>query len=94
MNKTLDDLSHADSSKKQVEIMTQLMQRCSADDIYWISRIILKDLKIGLRHEKVLPIYHKDALDLYNVTSNLREVCRELADPTKSMGSNIFRVSA
>ena len=72
--------------------MTKLMQRCSSDDLFWIARIILKDLKIGLRHEKVLPIYHKDALDLYNVTSNLREVCKELQDPNKSMGSNIFRV--
>jgi len=70
------------------------MQRCSADDIFWIARIILKDLKIGIKHEKVLPLFHTDALDLYNVTSNLREVCRELQDPNKVMGSNIFRLFA
>ena len=45
--------------------------------------MILKDLKIGLGHETVLKNYHPDALDLYNVTSDMREVFRELADKDK-----------
>jgi len=93
VNHFLDELAEAEG-KKEIEVMTRLMQRCSADDIFWIARIILKDLKIGIKHEKVLPLFHTDALDLYNVTSNLREVCRELQDPNKVMGSNIFRLFA
>ena len=58
----------------------------------WIAKINLKDLKIGLKHEQVLPIYHPDALELYNVTSNLREVCTELQDKNKLMGTNVYRV--
>ena len=93
INKFLDELSNAQDFKVKVAMMTSFLKRASAEDLRWTLRIILKDLKIGLKQEKVLPLYHPDALDLYNVTSNLREVCSELLDKTKAMGSDIFRVS-
>ena len=43
----------------------------------WILKIILKDLRIGLKHEKILNVYHPEANDLYNLTSNLRKVAEE-----------------
>lgn len=92
VNKFLDNLANAQDFKIKVDLMTQYLQRATADDLKWTLKIILKDLKIGLKHEKVLPMYHPDALDLYNVTSNLREVCSELFDKNKVMGADIFRV--
>lgn len=92
VNKFLEQMSNAQDFKAKVELMTQYLRRASADDLKWTLKIILKDLKIGLKHEKVLPMYHPDALDLYNVTSNLREVCQELQDKSKEMGTDIFRV--
>ena len=40
----------------------------------WIVKIILKELKLGIGHELILKNYHRDALDLFNSTSDLEEV--------------------
>lgn len=57
----------------------------------WLVRIILKDLKIGLKHERVLEYYHPDAVDFFNVTSSIREVCREFEDRNHSL-KNVLRL--
>lgn len=57
----------------------------------WIIRIILKDLKIGLKYEKILQLYHPDAVEYYNNTSSLKEVCKEFVDPNKTI-KNMFRL--
>ena len=59
------------------EVMAKIFQKCKVDDIKWILKIILKDLRIGLKHEKILNVYHPEANDLYNLTSNLRKVAEE-----------------
>ena len=41
-------------------------------------RIILKDLKIGLSHTVILKHYHKEAVDLFNSTSDLLEVFTQI----------------
>lgn len=57
----------------------------------WIIRIILKDLKIGLKYEKVLEMFHPDAPEYYNATSSLREVCKEFENPNHSL-KNVLRL--
>lgn len=57
--------------------MTELIKKCTADELYWIARIIFKKLETGLHHEQVLNLFHPDALDYYNSTSSLIEVCKE-----------------
>lgn len=61
------------------------------DDFKWICKIIIKDLKIGIKHEKVLKIYHPEALDFYNFTSNLKDVCKEFVNKEHTL-TNILRV--
>ncbi len=58
--------------------MRELIIKSTGEELKWISRIILKDLKIGLSHERVLNIFHPDGLEYYNSTSSLKEVCNEL----------------
>jgi len=41
----------------------------------------LKDLKIGLKYEKLLELFHPDAPEYYNATSSIKEVCKEFVDP-------------
>ncbi len=41
---------------------------------------MLKDLKIGVGHEVILKNYDPDALNLYNSTSDLKEVFVQLSD--------------
>ena len=36
---------------------------------------------MGMSEKTVLSYFHKDAWDLWNVTSSLRSVCNQLKDP-------------
>ena len=71
--------------------MSKIFQKCTAEDIKWIGKIILKDLKIGFQYERILRIYHPEALDLFNITSNLREVCKEFENTDHTL-TNVLRV--
>lgn len=75
----LDRLASSEEKKKSLEF-TQIIRVATIKDLEWICRIILKDLKLGLGQEKVLPIYSAAALELFNRTYNLRKVCQECVE--------------
>ncbi|ETI48972.1 hypothetical protein F441_07087 [Phytophthora nicotianae CJ01A1] len=78
VNELLDQLVLADSNAARKKVFMKLATEYSADEQKWIIRVILKDLKIGLRHERVLKFIHPDAMEMYNHTNDLHKVCREL----------------
>ena len=66
------------------------------------------ELKIGMSEKSMLSYFHpyksfmwssvhksavRDAIELFNVTSNLRKVCTELNDPNKRIASHIVDVT-
>jgi len=91
LNEYLDQLANLEDNKERVKIMIKIIQQSSGEDIRWICKIILKDIKIGLKYDKLLFCYHPEAVDLYNLTSNLQDVCKEFADPNHTL-SNVLRV--
>ncbi|KAL3673389.1 hypothetical protein V7S43_001102 [Phytophthora oleae] len=78
VNDLLDHLVQADSNAARKKVFMKLATEYSADEQKWIIRVVLKDLKIGLRHERVLKFIHPDAMEMYNHTNDLHKVCREL----------------
>jgi DNA ligase-4 len=42
---------------------------------------------MGLSEKAILNYFHPDALELFNITSNLRRVCEELKDPNVRLNS-------
>ncbi|KAE8910761.1 hypothetical protein PF005_g13072 [Phytophthora fragariae] len=78
VNELLDSLVQADSNAARKKVVMKLATEYSADEQKWIIRVVLKDLKIGLRHERVLKFIHPDAMEMYNHTNDLHKVCREL----------------
>ncbi|POM80098.1 DNA ligase, partial [Phytophthora palmivora] len=78
VNELLDKLVQADSNAARKKVFMKLATEYSADEQKWIIRVVLKDLKIGLRHERVLQFIHPDAMEMYNHTNDLHKVCREL----------------
>ena len=92
VNEYLDQLSNTEDSKERVKVMIKIIQKCNGEDLKWICKIILKELKVGLKHERLLTSYHPEALDLYNLTSNLKEVCKEFIDINHTL-SNVLRVN-
>lgn len=70
-----------------------LLVSLSALQLKWLIRIILKDLKVGIRESIIFESFHPDAMDLYNFTSSLEKVCNTLVDPMKRLhevGVSVF----
>lgn len=75
-------LIHYYRGSEKAEIFNTLVQSYTALENKWIVRIINKDLKIGMSENSVFPCYHPDALELFNVCSELRKTVIDCADPT------------
>lgn len=68
----------------KTKALSKLISQGSVLEQVWMMRIILKDLKIGLGHETLFKHLDEKALDVYNSTSSLREVCNYLQNPRNS----------
>jgi DNA ligase-4 len=51
-----------------------------AEELKWLVRIILKQMKVGATEKTFFDAWHPDADALFNVSSSLRRVCWELFD--------------
>jgi hypothetical protein len=65
---THDDVSNRDEKKK---IYMTVLTTFSAREQFWLARVILKDMKMGVRHESMLKLYHPKATDIFNASSSL-----------------------
>ncbi|KAI8623068.1 DNA ligase I [Xylariaceae sp. FL1651] len=81
VNEMLDRLSAASGEKEQLPIFEIFYQRMNAEELQWLIRIILKQMRIGATEKTILELWHPDAQDLFGVSSSLRRVCWELHDP-------------
>ncbi|KIW21010.1 hypothetical protein PV08_01589 [Exophiala spinifera] len=85
VNELLDKLSAAPREEYQLPILTEFYKRMNAEELTWLIRIILKSMKVGATEKTFLHIWHPDAENLFNISSNLRRVCWELWDPDKRL---------
>ncbi|KAN0022290.1 hypothetical protein ACTFIU_004466 [Dictyostelium citrinum] len=86
INESLDQLSQPSTDKKtKVSILKRVLRSTTAQEQKWFVRIILKEMKNGLSEKITLKFFHPDAIDHFNITSNLRLVCNNLfyMPPTK-----------
>ena len=84
----MDKISNPSSKTGQDSVkssIAHLLMNLSAEQIKWLIRIILKDLKIGIQENFILELFHPDALDFYNVTSSLEKICDTLNDPVRRL---------
>ncbi|EXJ78760.1 DNA ligase 4 [Capronia coronata CBS 617.96] len=81
VNHLLDQLSAAPKEEGQLDILTEFYRRMNAEELMWLIRIILRQMKVGATEKTFFHIFHPDAETLFNVSSNLRRVCWELYDP-------------
>ena len=76
MNELLDKVQSNPGKTERVKIFMQINQDFSAKEQMWLARMILGDMKMGVKHESLLK--HLDmehGLDLYSSCCNLRKVC-------------------
>ena len=98
VNKHLNIISENNAKGKEGlkevnKSITHLLVNLSALQLKWLIRVILKDLRIGIKENTILDAFHPDAIDLYNFTSSLEKVCETLNDPNKRLheiGVSVF----
>ncbi|KAJ3032631.1 DNA ligase (ATP), partial [Rhizophlyctis rosea] len=85
INDKLDILNTTNDKDERKEVVQYFFKECTPKEQMWIARIILKELKLGISEATILALYHPDALDLFNVCSDLAQVTAQLKDPTKRL---------
>jgi DNA ligase-4 len=81
VNELLDKLAAAQKEEGQTPIFAEFYRRMNPDEMMWLIRIILRQMKVGATEKTFFNVWHPDADSLFNVSSNLRRVCWELYDP-------------
>ena len=82
VNTLLDKLSIAQKEEDQQPIFERLYINMNAEEMMWLIRMILRQMKVGATEKTLFSIWHPDAESLFNISSNLRRVCWELYDPS------------
>ncbi|XP_062384175.1 DNA ligase 4 [Sardina pilchardus] len=88
VNDFLDSVAMNNAKKQKDQVkknLLHLITQSSALEQKWLIRMILKDMKLGVSKETVLQAFHRDGPELYNVTTDLNKVCKQLHDPTLSL---------
>ncbi|BDD56605.1 DNA ligase (ATP), variant 3 [Monascus purpureus] len=81
VNQKLDELSMASKEDQQLPIMEEFYRRMNPEELMWLIRIILRQMKVGATERTFFDVWHPDAENLYSISSSLRRVCWELYDP-------------
>jgi DNA ligase-4 len=81
VNEHLDRLSKSQKEEDQLPIFGQFYERMNAEELMWLIRMILRQMKIGATEKTILDLWHPDAENLFNISSSLKRVCWELHDP-------------
>ncbi|KAL5364118.1 putative DNA ligase [Aspergillus floccosus] len=81
VNEKLDRLSAASKEDEQLPILTDFYRHMNPEELMWLIRIILRQMKVGATERTFFDVWHPDAVNLYSISSSLRRVCWELHDP-------------
>lgn len=65
-----------------------MIKEMTAIERKWLTRIILKQMGLGLGQQKMLQIYHPKAFDLYNQYSHLSRMCQAIESGKLTEDSN------
>ncbi|TVY21804.1 DNA ligase 4 [Lachnellula arida] len=86
VNEMLDKLSAAQKEENQLPIFEKFYNRMNADELMWLIRIILRQMKVGATEKTILDLWHPDGETMFNITSSLRKVCWDLTNPEIRLG--------
>ncbi|TAQ90236.1 hypothetical protein B7494_g1438 [Chlorociboria aeruginascens] len=90
VNELLDNLATSQREEQQLPIFRIFYERMNAEELMWLIRIILRQMKVGATEKTFLNV---DGEALFNVSSSLRRVCWELTDPSKRLEGDDAGVS-
>lgn len=82
VNELLDKLAASSSESENLLVFQEFYMRMNAEEMLWIIRIVLKQMRIGASENTIFYNWHPDAEALFSVSSSLRQVCWHLRDPS------------
>jgi DNA ligase-4 len=91
INKELDELANSLTKDDKKRVLSRLLQSTNALEQKWLTKIILKDLKMG-SNEKILKCFHPKALEIFYNTNSLREVFTRLKDKNADLDLQLFQL--
>ncbi|XP_014279240.1 DNA ligase 4 [Halyomorpha halys] len=83
VNQALDNIANkhkANDPRGVDDEFTNMVQKMSNEEQKWLIRIIIKEMGIGLGTNRMLGLYHPDAVELYSLTNSICQVCSKLKD--------------
>ncbi|KAK1828475.1 hypothetical protein QBC39DRAFT_385030 [Podospora conica] len=86
VNVMLDRLAAASGEAEQLPVWEEFYRGMNAEEMMWVIRIVLKDMRVGATERTFLGLWHPDAEALFSVSSSLKRVCWELWDPEFRLG--------
>ena len=81
VNQQLDKLAASAGEGENLRVFEVFYHRMNAEELMWLIRIVLKQMKVGATERTFLGLWHPDGEALFNVSSSLRRVCWELHNP-------------
>ncbi|KAI9836321.1 MAG: DNA ligase (ATP), partial [Sclerophora amabilis] len=93
VNELLDQLAGAQKEEGQVVIFEEFYRRMNAEELMWLIRMILRQMKIGATEKTIFEVWNPDAESLFSVSSSLRRVCWDLHDPSIRLEGDDRRIS-
>jgi DNA ligase 4 len=81
VNYLLDKLAASSGELENLEVFETFYERMNPEELLWLIRIILKQMKVGATERTFLDLWHPDGEALFSISSSLRRVCWELHDP-------------
>lgn len=82
VNEQLDKLAASAGESENLRVFETFYHRMNAEEMMWLIRIILRQMKVGATEKTLLYLWHPDGETLFSVSSSLRRVCWELYDPS------------
>jgi DNA ligase-4 len=93
VNAMLDKLSVVSKENEQQKILEDFYHSMDAEELMWLIRIMLRQMKVGATEKTILHIWHPDAENLFNISSSLRRVCWELYDPSVRLNNDESQIA-
>lgn len=91
VNGLLDALAASSANGRQREVLERMLRDMNIGEIYWMIKIIIKAMKIGISEKPILECWHPSASRLFDITSDLKRVCWQLYDPSVSISTKEIR---
>ena len=93
VNEFIDGMAAvAGNSEMQRKLVTALTKKASANELKWIAKVLLRELRASATEELVYRAYHPDASELFKVDGRMREVVEKCRDPDKRIGDACIEV--